>query len=764
MTQPLLGPSEAEAAEAGVTLSEPTGANAGRPPLAPRLSTGRAKPRSPAAAHGGLAAAAAAAEDAHGAGTRQMFDKRTLRREGASVFAAAIAQWLASPANEAVAAAADDYDGGGAGRAAPTGRATVRAYIRKRPLFDNERERGEFDVVSVARAPRAGGVPADTPPRALTVHLCLHEADLRTMFVRHVSHTAAAVFGESSTDEAVHAHAMAPLVSSAAAGGVGALFSFGQTGSGKTHTCDALERMASAQLFNELDKLGSSACVYVSYLELGGGKVLDLLSGPSKAECTLLDDHAGRTAIVGATHVRAHSADELLAIVHRGKAKRTTEQTAANATSSRSHAVLRIVIGPEIGADGGGDGGGDGGRNSGGDGGGDVGARAAANAVTVDGGSSGEGEGAARPAARAASPARRARASSVGRSRSPSPRKPGRAPSPAPGGGVGGTGTRNRAVGARRSTTLSGVGPSRYARLLPRAHDGQLLVVDCAGTERREDSAYHTAERRREGAEINSSLHALKECFRAMTNAHAQREGGGGGGAHGDGGRAGGAHAKPPRPRAASAGRRRASAGGGGGALRDYGRPAPARGRGAAAGGTAGGGSGGGGGGAHIPFRQALLTRVLSDAFTNARATVAVLGTLSPGASDTEHSLHTLQTVSAMASVDAFVREVRRDVGGGLGLPTPPPAHPKEWSRDEVCTWLGEADGGAFAHLAPALPAAMDGKLLTRMPKVQFAYRLCGGDERLGARLFDALRAQMEVAATLKARHAAAMRDLAGRR
>lgn len=250
MTQPLLGPSEAEAAEAGVTLSEPTGANAGRPPLAPRLSTGRAKPRSPAAAHGGLAAAAAAAEDAHGAGTRQMFDKRTLRREGASVFAAAIAQWLASPANEAVAAAADDYDGGGAGRAAPTGRATVRAYIRKRPLFDNERERGEFDVVSVARAPRAGGVPADTPPRALTVHLCLHEADLRTMFVRHVSHTAAAVFGESSTDEAVHAHAMAPLVSSAAAGGVGALFSFGQTGSGKTHTCDALERMASAQLFN----------------------------------------------------------------------------------------------------------------------------------------------------------------------------------------------------------------------------------------------------------------------------------------------------------------------------------------------------------------------------------------------------------------------------------------------------------------------------------------------------------------------------------
>lgn len=40
-----------------------------------------------------------------------------------------------------------------------------------------------------------------------------------------------------------------------------------------------------------------------------------------------------------------------------------------------------------------------------------------------------------------------------------------------------------------------------------------------AGTERKEDSAHHTAERRREGAEINASLHALKECLRAIAAA-----------------------------------------------------------------------------------------------------------------------------------------------------------------------------------------------------------------------------------------------------
>jgi len=46
---------------------------------------------------------------------------------------------------------------------------------------------------------------------------------------------------------------------------------------------------------------------------------------------------------------------------------------------------------------------------------------------------------------------------------------------------------------------------------------GQLLLVDCAGTERRKDSMHHTKERQQEGAEINASLHALKECIRHMS-------------------------------------------------------------------------------------------------------------------------------------------------------------------------------------------------------------------------------------------------------
>ena len=52
------------------------------------------------------------------------------------------------------------------------------------------------------------------------------------------------------------------------------------------------------------------------------------------------------------------------------------------------------------------------------------------------------------------------------------------------------------------------------SRLLQLRLGRPLTLVDCAGTERKEDSATHSAERRKEGAEINTSLHALKECLR----------------------------------------------------------------------------------------------------------------------------------------------------------------------------------------------------------------------------------------------------------
>jgi kinesin family protein 2/24 len=57
----------------------------------------------------------------------------------------------------------------------------------------------------------------------------------------------------------------------------------------------------------------------------------------------------------------------------------------------------------------------------------------------------------------------------------------------------------------------------RFGRSSRPALVGRLTLVDCAGSEWAADSAIHCKSRQREGAEINTSLHALKQCVRAFS-------------------------------------------------------------------------------------------------------------------------------------------------------------------------------------------------------------------------------------------------------
>ena len=75
-------------------------------------------------------------------------------------------------------------------------------------------------------------------------------------------------------------------------------------------------------------------------------------------------------------------------------------------------------------------------------------------------------------------------------------------------------GRRRRATAA---TDVNGGSSRSHAvcRLDFDEEGGSLTLVDCAGSERSQDSLYHDKQRIKESVEINESLYALKRCIRA---------------------------------------------------------------------------------------------------------------------------------------------------------------------------------------------------------------------------------------------------------
>jgi len=78
----------------------------------------------------------------------------------------------------------------------------------------------------------------------------------------------------------------------------------------------------------------------VSYYEIYGGKVYDLLN--NHASLKLLEDKNGNITVSGILEREAMSPFEMLDFIKQGSQTRTTHATAANDTSSRSHAICTI--------------------------------------------------------------------------------------------------------------------------------------------------------------------------------------------------------------------------------------------------------------------------------------------------------------------------------------------------------------------------------------------------------------------------------------
>jgi len=182
------------------------------------------------------------------------------------------------------------------------------------------------------------------------------------------------VFGPDATQSQVYSWSCAPLMQEAVANGRSAtVFVYGATGAGKTHTMfgSGAEQEQRGLIFRAIPEVfdciktqttqmasGTSSSegdespfdghleVKVSFLEIYNEVVRDLLQeGGGSGQCRVLEDERrGVVKVANLVEAPVQTPDEALWYLKAGMQARTVEATAANAQSSRAHAVFTLTV------------------------------------------------------------------------------------------------------------------------------------------------------------------------------------------------------------------------------------------------------------------------------------------------------------------------------------------------------------------------------------------------------------------------------------
>lgn len=159
------------------------------------------------------------------------------------------------------------------------------------------------------------------------------------------------VYDESASQEEVYKNTAAPLIRSVLEGFYATIFAYGATSSGKTYTMIGTQSdpgiMARAvdDIFHlcSNQRTGDSAQVFLSYLEVYNEQIRDLLRPVPGINLELREDK-DQVHVAGLSEIRTNSTVEVLELLQKGNKARTMESTAANVTSSRSHAILLVTV------------------------------------------------------------------------------------------------------------------------------------------------------------------------------------------------------------------------------------------------------------------------------------------------------------------------------------------------------------------------------------------------------------------------------------
>ncbi|XVF28310.1 hypothetical protein REPUB_Repub15cG0018600 [Reevesia pubescens] len=209
--------------------------------------------------------------------------------------------------------------------------AKIKVVVRKRPLNKKEISRKEDDIVTVNE-------------NALTVHEPKLKVDL-TAYVEKHEFCFDAVLDEHVTNDEVYRATVEPIIPIIFQRTKATCFAYGQTGSGKTFTMQPLPLRAAQDLVRFLHQpvyRNQRFKLWLSYFEIYGGKLFDLLSDRKKL--CMREDGRQQVCIVGLQEFEVSDVQIVKEYIERGNAARSTGTTGANEESSRSHAILQLAI------------------------------------------------------------------------------------------------------------------------------------------------------------------------------------------------------------------------------------------------------------------------------------------------------------------------------------------------------------------------------------------------------------------------------------
>lgn len=209
----------------------------------------------------------------------------------------------------------------------------INICVRKRPVFQKELENGEIDCVSCSHP-------------AIIVHECKYKVDGVSKTIENQAFEMDHTFGESESTNSLYNCSIQPELDFLFEGGIVTCFAYGQTGSGKTFTMEGVQHSAVHDLYRGAEIMrqeeGKEIGFKVSYYEIYGGKVLDLLD--NHKSLSIQEDKNNQFKVAGLKEEQTFSPDEMLEMIKYGASVRQTQATVSNEVSSRSHAICTITL------------------------------------------------------------------------------------------------------------------------------------------------------------------------------------------------------------------------------------------------------------------------------------------------------------------------------------------------------------------------------------------------------------------------------------